>query len=103
MTREEQIASEAKKYYSDDINCYDAFFHGVKWAGKHPANVWHDASEIPNNRDRVLIQFAWGGFDIYTRRTINIVEKRTWCDWCKKGGVIRWTYIKDLLPKGGEE
>lgn len=30
MTREEQIASEAKKYYPNDINCYDAFLHGVK-------------------------------------------------------------------------
>lgn len=40
MTREEQIASEAKKYYPNDINCYDAFLHGVKWAGKHLANMW---------------------------------------------------------------
>lgn len=43
MKREEQITSEAKKHYYDDINCYNAFLHGVEWAEKHPANVWHDA------------------------------------------------------------
>lgn len=32
MTREEQIIAEAKKYYSKDINCYDAFLHGVEFA-----------------------------------------------------------------------
>lgn len=32
MTREEQIKTEAKKYYSEDIKCYDAFLHGVEFA-----------------------------------------------------------------------
>lgn len=32
MTREEKIISEAKKYYKDDINCYDAFLYGVEFA-----------------------------------------------------------------------
>lgn len=39
MTREEQKASEAKKYYPDDINCYYAFLNGAWWADKHPKNV----------------------------------------------------------------
>ena len=40
MTREEEIINEAKKYYSDNIQCYDAFLHGTKFADKHPKNVW---------------------------------------------------------------
>ena len=32
MTREEQIKAEAKKYYSEDIKCLDAFLHGVEFA-----------------------------------------------------------------------
>ena len=44
MNREEQITSEAKKHYYDDINCYNAFLHGVEWADRNPVNVWHDAS-----------------------------------------------------------
>lgn len=31
MTREEEILSKAKKYYSDSINCHNAFLHGVKY------------------------------------------------------------------------
>ena len=36
MKRDEQIISEAKKYYYDDINCHNAFLHGVEWADEHP-------------------------------------------------------------------
>lgn len=32
MTQEEKIKAEAKKYYSEDIKCYDAFLHGVEFA-----------------------------------------------------------------------
>lgn len=32
MTQEEQIKAEVKKYYSEDIKCYDAFLHGVEFA-----------------------------------------------------------------------
>ena len=47
MSRDEQILSEAKKYYSDSINCHNAFLHGVEWADKYPVNVWHDKNEEP--------------------------------------------------------
>ena len=52
MTREEEILSKAKKYYSDSINCHNAFLHGVEWADEHPNNVWHDASEMPKGGER---------------------------------------------------
>ena len=46
MTREEQIIAEAKKYYYDDINCHNAFLHGVEWADEHP--YWRPATEHPD-------------------------------------------------------
>ena len=52
MNREEQIIAEAKKYYSDSINCHNAFLHGVEWADEHPNNVWHDASKMPKGGER---------------------------------------------------
>ena len=52
MNREEQIISEAKKHYSDSINCHNAFLHGVEWADEHPNNVWYDASEMPKGGER---------------------------------------------------
>lgn len=107
MTREEQKASEAKKYYPDDINCYYAFLHGVEWEVKHPVNVWHDASEEPllegkdiiflNEQDEPFISGKIGGTflflleDFYWERFVELVQ------------ISKWAYIKDLLPKGGEK
>ena len=57
MEREEQIISEAKKHYSDDINCHNAFLHGVEWADEHPVDVWHDVSEeLQNKFSQILYQ-----------------------------------------------
>ena len=99
MTREEQIISEAKKHYYDSINCHNAFLHGVEWADEHPANVWHDASEMPNEEEWILVQFGEDCYDtLVLDMYADIFRAR-----CKKYGDIRWAYISDLLPKGGEK
>lgn len=98
MTREEQIISEAKKHYYDDINCHNAFLHGVEWADEHPANVWHDAKKKPRAKEWLLIQFNEGDYEALSLGELGV---ETWSDWwCDNYKVIRWAYIKDLLPKG---
>ena len=104
MTREEQIISEAKRHYFDDINCYNAFLHGVEWADEHPANVWHDASEEPKDDlgkdDSVIIyQDKYGNCWFITKRDIVIL----YINWeCFATVSVRcWAYVSDLLPKGG--
>ena len=100
MTREEQIITEAKKYYSDSINCHNAFLHGVEWAEMHPANVWHEAKEKPRAKEWMLIQF---GEDDYEALALDDLGVDTWSHlWCNNYKVIRYAYISDLLPKGGE-
>ena len=64
MNRDEQIISEAKKHYYDDINCHNAFLHGVEWADEHPVDVWHDASEEPRCEELLLGENS-DGFSIY--------------------------------------
>lgn len=54
MTRDEDVIIEAKKYYRNDIKCYDAFLHGVEWAEEQIANVWRGASEEPQGSYIVL-------------------------------------------------
>ena len=98
MTREEQIISEAKKHYYDDINCFNAFVHGVEWAELHPADVWHEAKEKPRAKEWMLIQF---GEDDYEALALDDLRVDTWAWWCKNYKVIRYAYITDLLPKGG--
>lgn len=45
MTKEERIINEAKRYYSGNIKCYDAFLHGIEFAEECQNNIWHDVSE----------------------------------------------------------
>ena len=99
MNREEQIIAEAKKHYND-INCFNAFVHGVGWAELHPANVWREAKEKPRAKEWVLIQFV---NDDYETMALDELGVETWSDWwCDNYKVIRWAYISDLIPKGGK-
>lgn len=96
MTRDEDAIIEAKKYYRNDIKCYDAFLHGVEWAENQIANVWHDASEEPNDGKRIIIHFGEDNCGIYTRSG---KSENEWCNWCKAFNALRWAYVSDLLPK----
>ena len=100
MTRDEDAIIEAKKYYRNDIKCYDAFLHGVEWVEEQIANVWHDASEEPRPKEWLLVQFDEDDYDTHY---LNDSYINMWRDWCKTYNVIRWAYITDLLPKGGEK
>ena len=98
MTRDEDAIIEAKKYYRNDIKCYDAFLHGVEWVEEQIANVWHDASEEPKEGMDILF--------ISKNGKVNKVPKidQTLYDWIKDNdGIDKWAYISDLLPKGSEK
>ena len=97
MKRDEQIISEAKKHYYDDINCHNAFLHGVEWADEHPANVWHDASKEPMLNEPMLGEDS-EGFSIYKW----VGQEDCWSTFVDVFGLNRWADISDLLPKGGK-
>lgn len=98
MTRDEDVIIEAKKYYRNDIKCYDAFLHGVEWAEEQIANVWHDASE--ELKEDVDILFISKNGKVHKVSKIDL----SLYDWLKDNNDIkRWAYISDLLPKGGEK
>lgn len=103
MNREEQIISEAKKHYSDSINCHNAFLHGVEWADEHPVDVWHEVSEEPQgNNWKILCQDEENGCWV-ENRTDAIDLHNTWNEYVEIEMVVKWAYISDLLPKGDEE
>lgn len=103
MTRKEEILKAARDYVngvtlSSPLDVIH-FKNGAKWADEHPnlESLWHEASEKPRAKEWLLIQFGEDDYDtIYMYIDI-------WCDLCKEFGAIRWAYISDLLPKGGEE
>ena len=102
MIREEQIIAEAKKHYYDDVNCHNAFLHGVEWADEHPVDVWHDASEVPAGRDwRILCEDESGKCWVASRRDAFTIGYN-WQEFAEDKALTRWAYISDLLPEGGE-
>ena len=104
MTREEEIKEAARAYISGDILSIQYLMHfenGAGWADEHPNfdRLWHDASEMPKYGEWILLQIDEDTFDALV---LSDIDADMYCAWCKKYGVIRWAYISDLLPKGGE-
>lgn len=102
--RQLDIAEEANKrylgrpphqYYSAE-DLARAFRDGAEWADEQPANVWHDASEMPKEEEWILIQFDEDSYDALVFCDMNAAA---FCTCCKKYGSTRWAYISDLLPK----
>lgn len=105
MTRDEEIISEAKKYYSGDINCYDAFLHGTEFADSNPdlSSIWHSASEEPEGANwEILCQDENDGCWVENRIDAQLLHK-DWNAYTEIEKIVRWAYIKDLLPKEGEQ
>lgn len=73
-----------------------AFERGVYWFKKA---LWHPAKEKP-----ILQKGSYALVELYDGR---IALWKTWrvyeaiCN--RKGYVVKWCYIEDLLPKGGEK
>ena len=97
MKRDEQIISEAKKYYCDDINCHNAFLHGVEWADEHPVNVWHEASEMPKDGEWILIQFDEDSSTVIDGEKVESTDLAAndglsfadWYDWFRNVDIIQ--------------
>ena len=103
MTREEQIEITSLAY-----GCVGSgidFEAGAKWADANPksglidlSQVWHDASEEPKKGEWILGEYQG---DIYQTYLFGYVDCE-WSSYVKVFSLIRWAYIKDLMPKGGE-
>lgn len=109
MTREEQISRAAREYHGIILSSLSNILHfeaGAHWADKHPdlSSLWHDTSEEPKYGEIILVEV------INTRSKEDDVNyyveySKEWVINSMKtdGFICRWAYIKDLLPKGGEQ
>lgn len=122
MTREEEIKQAAENYaasvckdcaerfyckerirkcaeYREQVN---VFADAVEWADEHPKNVWHDASEMPNNHSYIMLMI-----DRYTIKTDYVpaclkhcqLNGGNWDEFAKDANIRQWAYVLDLLPE----
>lgn len=63
------------------------------------SQVWHDAKEEPE-KGKLIIGIDDNDALAYKRENQNVGD---WLYLAECFGIIRWAYIDDLLPKGGEQ
>lgn len=74
----------------------DAFREGAKWFKEA---LWHDAKEEPDKHKFVLVQWFYMG-----RYGADMIKRKYyWQGYIEEYHIIKWCYIDDLLPKGGDK
>ena len=69
---------------------------------KFPVNIWYEASKEPEgNNWRILCQDEEGGCWVENRDEVMRLHN-TWDEYAATELVVKWAYISDILPKGGE-
>ena len=104
MTREEQIEITSLAY-----GCVGSgidFEAGAKWADNNPksglidlSQAWHKAKEEPKKGECILGEYQGGIYQTYLYGYVDC----EWSSYVKVFSLIRWAYVNDLLPKGGEQ
>ena len=113
MSREEQLqqaADEWAEFYKhaedlcDYISIRVAYKEGAAWADKHPdiSALWHPASEEAQGKYEILVQDEFGHFWLTDYVEDISHYQNGWKECAASECILRWAYISDLLPKGGE-
>lgn len=110
MTREERRRQASEIYLADEVSdrCRVyfgyiklAFEAGAEWSDNNPdlLSLWHDANTMPSDSKSIIYLTKNGKFGV-----ISQVHSNKW-DWyvAVKYSIIKWAYVDDLLPKGGDK
>lgn len=86
---------------TDKVGVY-AFTRGAEWRIN---SVWHDASEKPESGENALIEIEYdNGIKDYILPLRGdhpnvITDEQGICFLLRDAKIIRWAYIKDLIPE----
>lgn len=76
----------------------DAFRAGVEWFKN---TLWHDAKDVPEIHKGILVQWKYKGRICYET---NLTEREyDWQYTVIAYNIIKWCYLADLFPKGGDK
>ena len=63
------------------------------------SQVWHESKEEPKIGEWILGEYQGGIYQTYLCGYVGC----EWSSYVKVFSLIRWAYVNDLLPKGGEK
>lgn len=101
MIDDKKIQAAAKETFANVRNSKDnvcmkvGFLSGVKWFKEA---IWHDASEKPKENERIITEFRDNGVSYELD-----IPYENWECYCAFNDILRWCYLSDILPKGGEK
>lgn len=104
MIDEEKIKAATDVVFADVLNpkaniCMSAgFIRGIEWFKK---TIWHKANEEPEEHKFIITQWLHEGEICY--ETDRKQPKVDWQNHVAENNIIKWCYVDDLLPKGGEK
>ena len=107
MTRKEEICDVTKEQftYVKDENLKSAlrfaFIDGAQWADEHPnlESLWHDPDEEPQEYPILCLNKQK---DIWIECDLDPYDDG-WDECVEFNELVRWAYVQDLFPKGGEK
>ena len=94
MIMKREDIKEAAVNYDSRLIAFRAFMKGADWRIN---SVWHDANEEPKYDEFFLYENVIQAFHvdcIFPSQD----EAFVWDDYVKDWGLMRWAYIKDLIP-----
>ena len=72
-----------------------AFDDAIDWFKQA---IWHDISEEPKENERIITEFRDNGVSYELD-----IPYENWECYCAFNNILRWCYLSDILPKGGEK
>ena len=113
MTIEEERINQIEQFASqcyEDGERYSAFISGAIWADDNPAqdvvnlnDLWHDAIEEPQCEYEIICLDTLGNVWLTNRKQDMKYHQTGWLECTMCECIVKWAYISDLLPKGGEQ
>ena len=111
MIDEKKIKKAMSSYATETFNHIEerfaamcGFKEGAEWAQKEfVKSLWHDASEEPDAKLHawLIMQTGKDLYETVKYGGYNEDGGQTWQQQAKKGNILRWVYLDDLLPKEG--
>lgn len=92
----ELCTTEAQEEWLKDYGIH-CFLDGARWRIE---NAWHDASEVPEINEVVLVEYKFGDQSFAYITTVN---DSNWEYKSNRYNYTRWAYIADLMPDRKEE
>lgn len=87
MTMDKEDIEKAAINYDSRLVAFRAFMKGADWRIN---SVWHDVLEEPQGNNDILV--------LNSKGVAFCVNSYGWRGAIKIFGIVKWAYIKDLIP-----